>query len=502
MLQDLQARCAFIQAQVRAGHAPTPAFMEQQCVAVLLVIKSVGTIPIQRAAPITEVILSAGSPWSPDQTTRLLGALGEATTSALTARGRGGPARPQQKCPTVEQFFLQADWDVFGDDMKSPAAKVQAMGHRLSRLGIRCPSEKLLERCIAVLKCMDSTMDAAGAQALQEYCKGLRVCIKAIDGTEAYPYKHLPTYPASPDGLPDEMLAHAYGDDRPPTPPQLPNLEANYNLIGYRSTHLSLRPQPAVGAAGESQLALRASARPQSPVPPNLSDSIVESMMEGFSRLLPMFQTHAGPHISFSGTAGGRAAAPRGGRIEELDEGSGLTVALQAAPTGEHARLPPTPAGTPTQQPSAMPSRSALEPPGAKRARTVPPIDPMQHCEDRLNEIRDKYKSAGRADTARGKRASKAASAAAAPGPKPKKADDDESDADEADKPFKKPASRDALQTPEGKSKSGTSTKSPREKACQLAYNRVMKGQKPTDKLRKQARAAYKKRGEEWDKVH
>ena len=219
MLQDLQARCAFIQAQVKAGHAPTPAFMEQQCKALLLVIKSVGTIPVQRAAPITEVILSAGSPWSPDQTTRLLGALGEATTSALTARGRGGPARPQQKCPTVEQFFLQADWDVFGDDMKSPAAKVQAMGHRLSRLGIRCPSEKLLERCIAVLKCMDSTMDAAGAQALQEYCKGLRVCIKAIDGTEAYPYKHLPTYPTSPDGLPDEMLAHAYGDDRPPTPP-------------------------------------------------------------------------------------------------------------------------------------------------------------------------------------------------------------------------------------------------------------------------------------------
>ena len=225
--------------------------------------------------------------------------------------------------------------------------------------------------------------------------------------------------------------------------------------------------------------------------------------MEGFNRLASMLQTPAGPHISFAGTAGGRAEAPRGGRIEEVtEEGNSLAVALQAAPTGEHARLPPTPAGTPTQQPSAMPSRSALEPPGAKRARTVPPIDPMQHCEDRLNEIRDKYKSAGRADTARGKRASKAASAAAAPGPEPQKDDDDESDAGGADKPFKKPASRDALQTPEGKSKSGTSTKSPREKACQLAYNKVMKGQKPTDKLRKQARAAYKKRGEEWDKEH
>ena len=35
VLSDLEARCAFIQAQISAGHEPTAEFMDQQCKAVL-----------------------------------------------------------------------------------------------------------------------------------------------------------------------------------------------------------------------------------------------------------------------------------------------------------------------------------------------------------------------------------------------------------------------------------------------------------------------------------
>ena len=158
--------------------------------------------------------------------------------------------RPQQKCTSLENYFLKEQWDYIGNPDVSNKVKVSTMGMWLWRLGITCPSEQTLKLAIAILQSAGISGEVS-PPVLQQHAHRLRFTIKQKEKMEHYHLSHIQCYPTSPLDLPAQMLTFAFDAERPVVA-DLEGLDYVAHSIGYRKTHQSLRgalPQPTAGMA-------------------------------------------------------------------------------------------------------------------------------------------------------------------------------------------------------------------------------------------------------------
>ena len=394
----------------------------------------------------------------------------------------------------IEHYFLEEDWKIFESTDLAAAPKLRTMSKRCALLGILCPGEKVLKRSVAILECVDPDVANKDQQVKRQMMHDLRAHLKAEDMRDSFPFAHIKVYPDDPKDLPDEVLQHAYGDQRPVRRNmQLADLDARFAASAYRSSHKTLRRTG-------SELARTASARELPKA--ELSGGIdANALLSGLGQVMQMIM------------GGGKGAGPAEPTIQLL--GAGAAPGVSPGSSGGAVALTPPPkaVSAPGETP-ALPdaSKLALKPPCLSKPRNPEPEDPLAACEERLRDIANKAASAGRTDSGRAKKARKATAAAAA------LAEDEGDDEEEghhehaaAAKPTKGKGKtgagvmkRPAAATPTtGKGKPGAGKKSAREKACQKAYDKAVKAlgkDAPKEARAWAGKNAYRKRGEQFDR--
>eukprot|EP00959_Pyramimonas_sp_CCMP1952_P468077 9492620-Pyramimonas_sp.AAC.1 len=140
LIQSIQARVSFVNAQVTAG-LPLDQLLANQTNQLLLMLAQTHNLTMADA---TQAITQG--PWTAEQKVNLAGSLSNAAASV-------GPqsSRPQQKAEHLEEFFTQSDWDLFMSADFSVDPKIAQMAVRMHRLGMACPSEQPLKRAGAIL---------------------------------------------------------------------------------------------------------------------------------------------------------------------------------------------------------------------------------------------------------------------------------------------------------------------------------------------------------------
>lgn len=395
----------------------------------------------------------------------------------------------------LEHYFLEEDWTIFESTDLAAAPKLRTMSKRLALLGITCPGEKVLKRSIAIIECVDPDVANKDQQVKRQMMHDLRAHLKAEDTRDSFPFAHIAVYPDDPKDLPDEVLQHAYGDQRPVRRnKQLADLDARFAASGYRSTHKTLRRTG-------SELARTASARELPKA--ELSGGIdAQALLNGLGQVMQMIM-------------GGKGPGPAEPTIQLLGAGA-ASGASPGSSGGAGALTPPPKAVSAPGETPALPdaSKLALKPPCLSKPRNPEPEDPLAACEERLREITNKAASAGRTDSGRAKKARKATAAAAALAGDDGEGDDEEDGPREhaaAAKPTKGTGKtgagvmkRPAAATPTtGKGKPGAGKKSAREKACQKAYDKAVKAlgkDAPKEARAWAGKNAYRKRGEQFDR--
>ena len=156
----------------------------------------------------------------------------------MAARAGGSS---QQKCDKIENYFNDEMKSRIRDKTVSWEARCEYIGECLHRFGITVASEQILKRCAALaLLEGEQNIDAMPAQRKQSMAKHVQAAMKSKQESKPYPLAHIQCYPPRPAELPEQMQAHAYGDERP-SDWHVPPLDHIAKSIPYRGTHRSLR---------------------------------------------------------------------------------------------------------------------------------------------------------------------------------------------------------------------------------------------------------------------
>eukprot|EP00959_Pyramimonas_sp_CCMP1952_P310002 6487301-Pyramimonas_sp.AAC.1 len=212
MLTAVRQRAAFINAQVAAG-VPGPALLDTQTRSLANYFRSVRSMTHDAATALTQE-LNRG-PWTATQVASLAQVLGD---SIITPGTQSGP-RGQQKNPTLQNYFTEADWVQFSDRGTSIVAKIKIMANRYYCIGASCPGEKMLVRGINILTevgLCEEEKSSIDASIFKRWCHELQSEIKTFDRIRPkFPGTHIILYPPGPDGLDAAAWAFAYEDGQP-----------------------------------------------------------------------------------------------------------------------------------------------------------------------------------------------------------------------------------------------------------------------------------------------
>eukprot|EP00959_Pyramimonas_sp_CCMP1952_P436514 9140559-Pyramimonas_sp.AAC.1 len=137
LIANIQSRVAFVHGQVALGIS-MDTLLANQCHAIIGAIGHAGHINLDDCNRIGEEVSSG--PWNDQQKLAIAGALSDAASQLGVPTG----PRPQQNCNGIHNYFTDSDWTCFESTEASLRAKSTTMANRLWRIGITCPSEKLI----------------------------------------------------------------------------------------------------------------------------------------------------------------------------------------------------------------------------------------------------------------------------------------------------------------------------------------------------------------------
>ena len=387
LIADLDARSAFVAAQASCG-MPMDALLEQQGEAFMVYARSLrhGLSPADGARVTTAI---GTGPWTASAKLAMVSVVGDLCRRSVPQRGNG--ARSQQKCATIELLFAIEDYQVWRDSAVGSKPKLLRMARRMARLGIRCPCEKLLQRCIAILICVGGgEFEDPTPKKMQTFCRALKDLIKQIDTVNPYPFPHLAVYPPSYEDLPAAVRNYAY-EDGATIPPSMDGiidtirLEEVFVSTCYRSTHRSLRKDKDGTPHDDSQMG---------------------SMLQIVQRALQPLLAARGHTGDCDGLPGFKLLGQRSREsIGDLD----LRSPRGGADVGErHAQSPPATPSLPALRDGAAESN------GPSSRETREQTDPMALLEARIAALDAKGKRKGGSDrVVKAKKATKGMAATA-----------------------------------------------------------------------------------------
>ena len=307
----------------------------------------------------------------------------------------------------MENVFTVKDYQAFQDDNLGARPKLELMGTRLFKVGIRCPGEKILERCVAVLVCLGKgEFTNANADKRYTWCRELKAIVKSLDDAHGpHPFGHVANLQNDfVDLMCTEARSFAYGDEAPA--PQghvnMATLEFEFKRTWYRKSAAALKGgQNDVAATCAVQVA-----RKQNPhdLQQQMAAAMMQSMTQAVGSMMASFgiQPPAGPkqpHIKIFDT-------PQKANTDSQSpatDSQGSVAPSSAAPPGWSA---------PGGSVSAAPGGSAP----AGSAPAEPAADPLEELEAQVGALTRKAKNrteskkvAAAAKAARGKGKGRAA---------------------------------------------------------------------------------------------
>ena len=135
-------------------------------------------------------------------------------------------------------FLTAAEWQIMDGD-QSWFAKQHMLVQRLKKLGVRSMTEKTVRACVALL-CSTLATAPDDAATLYQLSLDFKQCFHTSENAAAnVPY--IVNFPEQPNGLPEQLLGHAYTQEDPPVHRSIPKLGQLRAAMILRNSHKSLR---------------------------------------------------------------------------------------------------------------------------------------------------------------------------------------------------------------------------------------------------------------------
>ena len=273
LIEDIDRRIRHIEAQVRLGAEKEEIVKEQSDA--LLSTFSGANINLEAEIAVNDHLAQC-SMWSASQ----LAAFGACLR--LSARNpklpKCGP-RSVQRNPYLEHFLLQSDWDhLTGPANNNVMRMAEIMATRMHKFGLVCPDPDTLKRASAIIQQCFSGRPTANDK--RSWAWHIKTVVKKMDATAHWPFEYIVDYPRSPMELPLHILEHAYGPDRPVSPPEKlagASLQHLVNTTPYKRSHSE------ISSASD----------------PDLKDPAKVDALEQYRT--PPARSHEGPFANFMG---------------------------------------------------------------------------------------------------------------------------------------------------------------------------------------------------------
>ena len=138
----------------------------------------------------------------------------------------------------IHVFLTAAEWQIMDGD-QSWFAKQHMLVQRLKKLGVRSMTEKTVRACVALL-CSTLATVPDDAATLYQLSLDFKQCFHTSENAAAnVPY--IVNFPEQPNGLPEQLLGHAYTQEDPPVHRSIPKLGQLRAAMILRNSHKSLR---------------------------------------------------------------------------------------------------------------------------------------------------------------------------------------------------------------------------------------------------------------------
>ena len=207
LVQEHEAMARFVEGQRTKGR-DTSAVVTAQFNGMLNKVSMLKELTPETAKLLTDTFDEG--PWAAEQKEKFDVALASRLSSC--SGNQRGTARPQQSCPTFENYLRQCQWDA----IKGPslAIAVQTVAEAAHAIGCVCPNEATQARMAATVSACHLKA-VVGDKQMHDLAKAIHDAIKVLDKQFAYCHTHLKVYPDSPLNLPQPMLDHAFSEDLP-----------------------------------------------------------------------------------------------------------------------------------------------------------------------------------------------------------------------------------------------------------------------------------------------
>ena len=237
LIADIDQRVAHITAQVALG-ADREEVIAEQYQALLAVLSMLHRVDLDTVSRVSKHLVAVDTFSRPQ-----LLAFSASLRAGAATRLDQPSNRPMQSNKALEHFLLQSDWDRLHELGKQPKqGSVQLeeiVAARMHRTGLVCPDADTLKRASAIVQA------ASGKQATtadkRGYVHEVKRILKKLDKHIPWPFEYIRDYPRSPFELPEEVLDHAYGKERPANMPQ--DIDGNgFKLIVASTPYKKLKP--------------------------------------------------------------------------------------------------------------------------------------------------------------------------------------------------------------------------------------------------------------------
>ena len=178
VLQDLNGANRLLESQVKCGFGKEEV-LESLCAEILNKLQRIEGASMSEKGEMSDAI--AQGPWAPEQKKLLSGVLVQGRQSTHAEVSEKAPIRrANQKCHNVENLLSMKCWAALRDKKYSRIAKTSMLGQELAHLGIDCPDEPTLYRCVAILNYCDGSYDQTEPEIhkdmdkVQDYAKGTK----------------------------------------------------------------------------------------------------------------------------------------------------------------------------------------------------------------------------------------------------------------------------------------------------------------------------------------
>ena len=138
----------------------------------------------------------------------------------------------------IQLFLTASEWKIM-DGSDPWSAKEQMLVARLKKLGIRSMTEKTVRASVALLFSTVPTLPDDAATLYQKVVDFKQCFHTAADAAAHVPY--IVNFPEQPSGLPQQLLGHAYTQDDPPVPREVPGFGQLKAAMILRNSHKSIR---------------------------------------------------------------------------------------------------------------------------------------------------------------------------------------------------------------------------------------------------------------------